>query len=271
MPSGSTIAIGAGVGLLALGLIVGLSGSKAAAAPAPTPPTPPLPPTGGGGAPGVKCPLPQTGTPPKLIITHLSDSGSTVQMRNGDVLRTSLLKSSGADWVLTSSNPNILAVSQVTTGPDPTNLSGTDRVYVWRTQGYSGTVTIYGSLMAGTGQGMGQPIANFTLTVQVSCGQVAIGAGAPHILLAGKTYVADVYSSSTATVPALALAQAALPPAAHLTSISNPPSNVGVGLRNTSAIRILIVPSANVGVTNAMLARAAGIMNPVKTTVQMFP
>lgn len=226
------------------------------------------PPVGGGGPTGPKCAPAQTGVPPQLITTHVSDSGSTVTIRQADALRTSLLISTGYDWTVTSSNPAVLALTQRTTGPDPVNLSGTDRILVWRPQGYAGTVTLSGQLLPTSGSGAA--IATFTLTVNIVCSG-STGIVKPHTMLAGKRYVVDVYSSSTAPVPTLAAAQAALPSAAQVQDISNPISHAGIGLRDTSTIRMLIVPTATVGVTNAMLVAASGIANPVKVTVQALP
>jgi hypothetical protein len=148
--TGTAIAIGAAA-LLGVGLLVALTSSAKAA--------PSLPPAPAGG--GARCQPGQTGN---LVVTHLPDSGSTVQLRAGDTLRTSLLVQPGYDWTVTASN-SVLSMTKATTGPDPSNPHGTDRVLIWQPQ-QAGTTVLTGQLLP---KGGGPAAASFTLNVQVSC------------------------------------------------------------------------------------------------------
>lgn len=182
MPGASGVLFTLGGLLLVGGVGLALSG-RGQAAPAPTtggtPPPTPQPPVG-----GTACPPAVTGAPPQLYVVHGSDDGKAVAIRQGDVLRASLLLPPPApdlgiaDWTVTSSDDAVLHLSQVTTGPDPSSPHGTDRVSVFRTTGRAGVVTLTGKLLRGPGLIQPQPnqpsppptlLQTWSVTVHVQC------------------------------------------------------------------------------------------------------
>ncbi len=179
--SGALFTVG---GLLLVGGVgLALSGRQAAA-PAPTGGVPPPPPPQPQPVGGTQCPPSVTGAPPQLYVVHDADNGKAVTIRQGDVLRASLLLPPPvpdvgvADWTVASSDSGVLELTQVTTGPDPTSPHGTDRVSVFRTTGRAGIVTLTGQLLQGPGLIQPQPnqppppptlIRTWSVTVHVQC------------------------------------------------------------------------------------------------------
>lgn len=167
------------VGGVGLALSGRSSAAPAGAGPQPPSPTPPQP------VGGTQCaPSAITGAPPQLYVVHDADNGKAVAIRQGDVLRASLLLPPPvpdvgvADWTVASSDPSVLNLTQVTTGPDPTSPHGTDRVSVFRTTGRAGVVTLTGQLLQAPGLIQPQPnqppppptiVRTWSVTVHVQC------------------------------------------------------------------------------------------------------
>jgi len=209
-----------------------------------------------------------------LHIYRLADSGTAVTVTSVDDLRTALLitpaQLSGYDWAVMSSDSSILSKTKTTTGPDPVNLSGTDRLDYWAVVG-SGTAVLTGQLLPKTGGGAA--IATFKLTVTVTCSGVGVPAPAPPVqgqsgtlLMPGKQYNVAVYGQFAATVPSVASAQAVLDAALGAGAVTvtavGQPSSGHPPVVSPDAVALTVTANKQVTLTNKQAISAAGFALP---------
>ena len=261
-PSRTALVIGGLLALAGIGVAIALSSNSAAAAPGGGSGG-----GGGGGGAGAGKPCPASSLPPQLLTYRLADAGTTQSVTSVDVVRTALLitaaQTAGYNWQVTSSDPTVLTKTKSTTGPDPVNLNGTDRIDTWKPMG-SGTAVLTGQLLPKSGSGAA--IASFAITIVVSCSGVQAKPppqGQSRLLIAKKSYTVTVIGPNDAVFPSVAAVQASFDSslgAGVVTVLSVGPAGSagGVGIINPKATRIRLTVNQNVSVNDGQILTAAG-------------